>query len=83
MSNPLLGEWKTAFGLPPFGQIVDADFAPAFDVALAEARARTGGRAAMPSSITADVSSANERFASLLASTSRKSACSAATAATR
>ncbi len=40
MSNPLLGEWKTAFGLPPFGQIVDADFAPAFDVALAEARAR-------------------------------------------
>ena len=40
MSNPLLGEWKTAFGLPPCGQIVDADFAPAFDVALAEARAR-------------------------------------------
>ncbi len=40
MSNPILGEWKTAFGLPPFGQIVDADFAPAFDVALAEARAR-------------------------------------------
>ena len=40
MSNPILCEWKTAFGLPPFGQIVDADFAPAFDVALAEARAR-------------------------------------------
>ncbi len=40
MSNPLLQLWDTPFGLPPFGQIVDAEFAPAFDVALAEARAR-------------------------------------------
>jgi peptidyl-dipeptidase Dcp len=48
MSNPILGAWKTAFGLPPFGQIVDADFAPAFEVALAEARARVAEIASDP-----------------------------------
>jgi peptidyl-dipeptidase Dcp len=39
MTNPLLAPWTGAFGLPPFDQIADADFAPAFDAALAEARA--------------------------------------------
>ena len=39
MNNALLGQWDGAFGLPPFGAIDDADFAPAFDAALAEARA--------------------------------------------
>ncbi len=39
MSNALLAEWKTPFGLPPFEDIRDADFGPAFDTALAEARA--------------------------------------------
>jgi peptidyl-dipeptidase Dcp len=38
MTNPLLAPWSTEFGLPPFDQIRDADFAPAFDAALAEAR---------------------------------------------
>ncbi|WP_390625185.1 M3 family metallopeptidase [Falsirhodobacter algicola] len=37
--NPLLSEWTAPFGLPPFDAIRDADFAPAFDAALAEARA--------------------------------------------
>ncbi len=38
MSNVLLGEWDGAFALPPFDAITDADFGPAFDAALAEAR---------------------------------------------
>lgn len=39
MTNPLLSVWDTPFALPPFAAIRDEDFAPAFDVALAEARA--------------------------------------------
>jgi peptidyl-dipeptidase Dcp len=39
MTNPLLAPWDTPFGLPPFDAIKDADFAPAVDAALAEARA--------------------------------------------
>lgn len=37
--NALLQPWDSPFGLPPFSQINDADFAPAFDAALQEARA--------------------------------------------
>ena len=37
--NALLTPWDTEFGLPPFAQIADADFGPAFDAALTEARA--------------------------------------------
>ncbi len=36
--NPLLADWASPFALPPFAAIADADFAPAFEVALAEAR---------------------------------------------
>jgi peptidyl-dipeptidase Dcp len=32
-------DWTTPFGLPPFDQIRDEDFGPAFDAALSEARA--------------------------------------------
>lgn len=39
MANPLLGEWKTPFGLPPFGDIADADFEETVELALAAARA--------------------------------------------
>ena len=39
MTNPLLDPWSTPYALPPFGTITDDDFAPAFDAALAEARA--------------------------------------------
>ncbi|MFN3663654.1 M3 family metallopeptidase [Yoonia sp.] len=39
MNNPLLTDWDTPFGLPPFAAIKDDDFAPAVDAALAEARA--------------------------------------------
>jgi peptidyl-dipeptidase Dcp len=38
MTNPLLTDWDTPFGLPPFPQISDSDFAPAVDAALVTAR---------------------------------------------
>ncbi len=34
--NPLLSEWKTPFGVPPFGEIKPAHFLPAFKVAIAQ-----------------------------------------------
>ena len=37
--NALLTPWDTEFGLPPFAAISDDDFGPAFEAALAEARA--------------------------------------------
>ncbi len=39
MTNSLLAPWTAPFGLPPFAAIKDEDFAPAFDQALAQARA--------------------------------------------
>ena len=39
MTNPLLTDWTGPYKLPPFTEISDADFAPAFDAALTEARA--------------------------------------------
>ena len=46
MTNPLLTPWTAPFGLPPFAKITDADFGPAFDAGLAEARAAIAGIAA-------------------------------------
>ena len=40
MTNPLLTDWETPFGLPPFDMISDDDFAPAVDAALDAARAQ-------------------------------------------
>jgi len=39
MTNPLLADWHSDFELPPFAQITDDHFAPAFDAAMAEGRA--------------------------------------------
>lgn len=39
MTNPLLSDWTTPFGLPPFAEISDDDFAPGFEAALTGARA--------------------------------------------
>jgi peptidyl-dipeptidase Dcp len=39
MTNPLLSDWTTPFGLPPFDAISDEDYPPAVEAALAEARA--------------------------------------------
>jgi peptidyl-dipeptidase Dcp len=48
MTNPLLQPFDGPFGLPPFAAVQDAHFAPAFDAALAEARARVAAIAADP-----------------------------------
>lgn len=48
MTNPLLRDWDAPFGMPPLGEISDADFAPAFEAALAEARANVDAIAADP-----------------------------------
>lgn len=37
--NPLLQDWSTPFGMPPFDAISEQDFAPAFAAAFAESRA--------------------------------------------
>jgi len=39
MTNPLLADWQTPFGLPPFAEIADDQFGSACDAALTEARA--------------------------------------------
>ena len=43
MTNPLLADWTTPFQMPPFDQVEDAHFEPAFDEALALARAEIDG----------------------------------------
>jgi peptidyl-dipeptidase Dcp len=48
MTNPLLSDWTGRFSLPPFAQIRDEDFAPAFDAAQAEARANLAAIAGNP-----------------------------------
>ncbi|MGR3700584.1 MAG: M3 family metallopeptidase [Paracoccaceae bacterium] len=48
MTNPLLETWTTAFGLAPFDRISDADFAPAFEAALAAHKAEVQAIAANP-----------------------------------
>ncbi|WP_417725933.1 M3 family metallopeptidase [Roseovarius sp.] len=39
MTNILLADWQTPFALAPFDRVKDEDFKPAFESALAEARA--------------------------------------------
>lgn len=48
MTNPLLTDWTGPFALPPFADIKDEDFGPAFDAALTEARAAIAAIAADP-----------------------------------
>ena len=48
MTNPLLSDWTTPFGLPPFDAISDDDYAPAVESALAEARANIAAIADNP-----------------------------------
>ncbi|MCX8507405.1 MAG: peptidase M3, partial [Rhodobacteraceae bacterium] len=52
MDNPLLQKFEGPFGLPPFGVLRDADFAPAFEAALAQARARVAAIADDPAAPT-------------------------------
>ncbi len=60
MSNPLLEVWDGAFGLPPFARVRDEDFGPAFEVALAEARAAIAAIADGPGVSFAEVIEALE-----------------------
>lgn len=52
MGNPLLADWTGEFELPPYGAIRDEDFAPAFEAALAEARANVAAIAGNPEAPT-------------------------------
>ncbi len=65
--NPLLADWKTPFEIPPFDSITDADFAPAFEVAFADARKNLDAIAADPAAPTfANTIEAMERAEALL-----------------
>ena len=48
MTNPLLADWSTPFELPPFADITDDHFAPAFETALDRARAEIAAIADNP-----------------------------------
>lgn len=52
MTNPLLRDWSTPFGIAPFDEISDADFAPALDEALAVHAAQMDAIAANPDAPT-------------------------------
>ncbi len=60
MTNPLLSVWEGPFGLPPFAEVRDAHFAPAFDAGLTEARAAIAAIAAGPGASFAEVIEALE-----------------------
>jgi peptidyl-dipeptidase Dcp len=47
-ANPLLAEWKTPFGLPPFGEIKEAHFLPALREAMAAERREIDAITASP-----------------------------------
>ncbi len=48
MTNPLLSDWTTPYGIAPFDRIADADFEPALDAALDAARAAVAAIAENP-----------------------------------
>ncbi len=50
--NPLLGEWTTPFGVPPFDEIEDAHFEPALLAAMAEEKAEIEAIVTSPESAT-------------------------------
>ncbi len=64
--NALLTPWNTTFSLPPFAAIRDEHFAPAFEAALAEARANIAAIAEGPATDFAGVIEALELAEGLL-----------------
>jgi peptidyl-dipeptidase Dcp len=50
--NPLLTQWMTPFGLPPFESIAPEHYRPAFDTALAEQQAQIAAIAESPEAPT-------------------------------
>jgi peptidyl-dipeptidase Dcp len=64
--NALLTPWNTTFSLPPFAAIRDEHFTPAFEAALAEARANIAAIAEGPATDFAGVIEAMELAEGLL-----------------
>ena len=64
--NALLTPWNTTFSLPPFAAIRDEHFAPAFEAALADARANIAAIAEGPATDFAGVIEAMELAEGLL-----------------
>ncbi len=54
VTNPLLAEWNTPFGVPPFDQIEDAHYLPAYRAAILEHRAEIETIIANPQAPTFD-----------------------------
>jgi peptidyl-dipeptidase Dcp len=52
MTNPFHTDWTTPFGIPPFADITDDHFTPAFDAALMQARANIAAIADDPAAPT-------------------------------
>jgi peptidyl-dipeptidase Dcp len=52
MTNPLLVDWTTPFGLPPFADMSDDNFAPGFEASLTQARAELAAITDNPESPT-------------------------------
>ena len=52
MTNPLLTDWQTEFQLPPFADLTDDHFAPAFDAAMVAGRAAYAAIATNPDAPT-------------------------------
>ncbi|MEO1188135.1 MAG: M3 family metallopeptidase, partial [Pseudomonadota bacterium] len=50
--NPLLQDWDTPYGVPPFAQIEDAHYMPAIDAAIAELEAEIEAIASNPEAPT-------------------------------
>jgi peptidyl-dipeptidase Dcp len=51
-TNPLLAEWKTPFGVPPFGEIKEEHFIPAMKVGMAAERAEIAAITGNPAPAT-------------------------------
>ncbi len=51
-ANPLLQDWDTAYGVPPFAQIKDEHYLPAIDAAIAELEAEINAIANNPDAPT-------------------------------
>ena len=52
MTNPLSTDWTGPYQLPPFAQVSDVEFAPAFEAALSAARANSAAIADNPDAPT-------------------------------
>ncbi len=72
MDNPLLAEWKTPFGVPPFDRITEAHYLPAFRYAMEEQKQEIAAIVDNPEAATfANTIEALERSGAALSRVSR------------